>query len=297
MRRLVPTALWAAAALGLALPNPAASQIRGSERGSVSQTLDGTTLTVDYARPVARGRDLFGGIVPWNVVWTPGANWATTLETNRDVRLNGVDVPAGKYSVWMIPRPEEWTLTLNPNAEIFHFVKPDSGADQIHVAVRPEESHHAEMLTWSFPQVRGDAAVLAMSWGTTTVPVQVLVQPTRPVEIAAEERQVFLGAYDLAVLPIPGWEPEATLTVTERNGRLRGHLPFPIHPGDELEFDLVPAGLNRFSAGLYRDGKLFNVEMGVTFEFEVIGEHASAIVMRGIEGTAFAEGKRAGSSH
>jgi hypothetical protein len=249
MTRVHP-ALLAAAALGLALPAPAQSQIRGSERGSVSQTLDGTTITIDYARPVARGRELFGGIVPWNVVWTPGANWATTLEADKDIRLNGVEVPAGRYSVWMIPRPDEWTLTLNPNPEIFHFLKPDSAADQIHVAVQPEESHHSEMLTWSFPQVRGDAAILAMS-----------------------------------------------CTVTEKDGRLRGHLPFPIHPGDELEFDLVPAGLNRFSAGLYRDAKLFNVEMGFTFDFEVMGEHASAVVMRGIEGTAFAEGKRAGMMH
>jgi hypothetical protein len=87
-----------------------------------------------------------------------------------------------------------------------------------------------------------------------------------------------------------------TLTVTEKDGRLRGHLPFPIHPGDELEFDLVPAGLNRFSAGLYRNDELFNVELGFTFDFEVMGEHASAIVMRGVEGTAFAEGERVASS-
>jgi hypothetical protein len=297
MRQRIPAALWAGAALGLALPSPAGSQIRASEMGSVSQTLDGTTITVAYSRPVARGRMLFGEVVPWNIVWTPGANWATTFEADKDVRLNGVKVPAGRYSVWMIPRPEAWTLTLNPNPEIFHFVKPDSAADQIHVAVEPEESHHVEMLTWSFPMVRGDAAVLAMTWGTTSVPVQVLVPPTEPVEIATEERQIFLGAYDLAVLPLPGWQTEATFTVTEKDGRLRGHLPFPIHPGDELEFDLVPAGLNRFSAGLYRNDELFNVEMGVTFEFDVMGEDASGVVMRGIEGTAFAEGKRAGPKH
>ena len=50
------------------------------------------------------------------------------------------------YEVITIPRPAEWTLTLNRNPEIFHFVKPDSAADQIHIAVRPEESHHAEIV-------------------------------------------------------------------------------------------------------------------------------------------------------
>jgi hypothetical protein len=250
---------------------------------------------VEYSRPVARGRSLFGEVVPWNIVWTPGANWATTLEADKDVRLNGVRVPAGKYSVWMIPRPGRWTLTLNPDAEIFHFVKPDSAADQIHIAVDPEQAHHVEMLTWSFPMVRGDAAVLAMQWGTTSVPVQVLAQPSRPVDIAAEERALFVGAYQMEVLPLPGWDAKAQLTVTEHDGRLRGRLPFPIHPGDELEFDLVPAGINRFSAGLHRGGELFNIEMGVTFEFDVTAERADAVVMRGIEGTAFGKGARAKS--
>ena len=150
-----------------------------------------------------------------------------------------------------------------------------------------------EMLTWSFPAVKGDAAILAMHWGTTTIPVQVLAQPTEPVAVAAEERAVFVGAYDMEILPLPGWETTGQFVVSEQDGKLIGRLPFPIHPGDEMDFDLVPAGLNRFSPGLYRDGVLFNIEMGVTFEFEVPGDYASTVVMRGIEGTAFGSGKRA----
>ena len=103
-----------ALALLAAAPSVAAPQIRGSEWASVSQTLDGTTLTVEYHRPAARGRPLFGSLVPWDRVWTPGANWATTFQADRDVRLNGVEVPAGTYSVWRIPRPGPWTLTLEP---------------------------------------------------------------------------------------------------------------------------------------------------------------------------------------
>lgn len=282
-------------AAALALPTALSGQIRASEAGAVSQTLDGTTITIEYSRPTARGRDLFGGIVPWNVVWTPGANWATTFEADKDIRLNGVEVPRGRYSVWMIPRPEEWTLTLDPNPEIFHFVKPDSTAEQIHIAVTPEQREHLEMLTWSFPAVSGDAAVVAMAWGTTSVPVQILVEPTRPMAIDPEERQIYLGTYDLEILPGIGWPTEARLTVSERDGKLVAHLPFPLHPGDELEFDLVPAGTLRFNPGLYRGGELFNIEMGVAFEFDAPEDEAVAIVMRGIEGTPFATGTRTGT--
>ena len=83
--------------------------------------------------------------------------------------------------------------------------------------------------------------------------------------------------------------------MSERDGKLVASLPFPLHPGDELEFDLVPAGTLRFNPGLYRGGELFNIEMGVAFEFEAPEDEAIAIVMRGIEGTPFATGTRSGS--
>lgn len=296
--RLSQRTLTAAAAALLILsatPDSARAQIRGSEAAVTTQTIDGTTLTLAYSRPSARGRDLFGGVVPWNVVWTPGANWATTLDVNRPVRLNGADVPTGKYTVWMTPRANaSWTLSLNPNAKLFHFQKPDSTADQIHIAVEPEEGPHREMLTWSFPAVSGDGGLLTLAWGSTVVPLEVVVQPTKPVAMTAGERARFVGAYDMSFVPIPNWEAEGRLEVVEKEGRLRARLPFSIHPGDELEFDFVPAGTDRFSAGLYRDGTLFNVEPAFTFEFDVDEENGVATVVRvrGVEGSVFGEGGR-----
>lgn len=282
----------AGAVLLLSAAGAAHAQIRGSERGLVAQTIDGTTVTLDYSRPVARGRQLFGELVPWNVVWTPGANWATTLETNKPIRLNGTEVPAGKYSVWMIPRQGAWTLFLDRNARLFHIQKPDSTGEQIHIRVETQEAPHSEMLTWSFPAVSGDAARLQMQWGTTAVPVQLLVQPSRPVELAASTRAIYLGGYDMEIPDGLGWPTRARFEVVEQDGRLRGRLPFPIHPGDELEFDLVPAGSHRFNPGLYRDGKLFNVEMGGAFEFDVTDGRATAVTLRAIEGSLLGQGPR-----
>lgn len=275
-------------------PSEAVGQIRASEAASVSQTIDGTTIALEYSRPVARGRTLFGEVVPWNITWTPGANWATTLEVNKDIRLNGVDVAAGKYSVWMIPREGPWTLTLNPDAKLFHFQKPDSTGEQIHVQVQPETGPHTEMLTWSFPALAGDGAVLRMQWGTTAVPVNVVVQPTRPVALAAEDRARYAGTYELSIVEGLGWPTSAELEVFEEGEMLRGRLPFEFHPGDELVFDLVPAGEDRFSLGLYRDGKLFNVEPGGTFEFDLEDDRAVAVRLRGAEGSVFIQGQRAG---
>lgn len=288
----IPAAVFATALLALTAAADASAQIRGSEPGSVSQTLDGTTITLEYSRPSARGRALFGELVPWNVVWTPGANWATRLQANRDVRLNGVDVQAGEYSVWMTPREGAWTLTLNPNVKLFHFQKPDSADGQIHIPVRADTGPHTEMLTWSFPAVSGDGAVLQMAWGTTAVPVDVMVHPSKPATVAPEDRALYVGTYDLQIMDGIGYPTSARMEVFEQGGKLRARLPFEIHPGDELDFDLVPAGIHRFNPGMYHGDDLFNIEVGVAFEFDVDGR-ARAVVMRGIEGTAFGEGERA----
>lgn len=293
MSRYLPAVLLAPVVLVLATPPGAHAQIRASEAATVSQTIDGTVLTLTYSRPSARGRVLFGDLVPWDGVWTPGANWATTLQASRDVRLGGVEVPAGRYSVWMIPRQGPWTLTLNPDPELFHFQKPDSTDEQIHIAVEPESADHTEMLTWSFPTVVGDAAVLAMEWGSTRVPIDVTV-PSTKMTIPAEERSRYVGSYELEIVEGLGWPTSARLEVFEEGESLRGRLPFPFHPGDELTFDLVPAGADRFSPGLYRDGRLFNVEPGGTFEFDIEGDRAVAVRLRGAEGSVFGQGPRAG---
>jgi hypothetical protein len=292
MHRRFPPVLLLALGLLLGGAGDLTGQIRSSERGSVAQTLDGTTVTVAYARPAAHGRTLFGELVAYDQPWT-GANWATTLEADQDIRLNGAAVPAGTYSVWIIPRPGDWTVVLDPRAELFHFQKPDSTPDQIRFAAVPETGTHTERLTWTFPAVEGNAAVLRLGWGTTTLPLELLVQPTRPAVLTEEEQALYIGAYDLTIMDGIGWPTEARLQVTERDGHLRGHLPFPFHPGDELDFDMVPAGRGRFSPGLYRGGELVNVEMGATFEFELGDEHAVLVRIRGVEGTVFGEGARA----
>ena len=102
--------------------DPTQQRGRLSEEASVSQTVDGTRISVEYFRPRARGRDpLFGKVVHWNETWTPGANWATTLEVNKDIKLDGHALAKGRYSVWMVPRQAgNWTLVLDPQHRRWH---------------------------------------------------------------------------------------------------------------------------------------------------------------------------------
>jgi hypothetical protein len=152
-----------------------AQQVRPSQHGTVSQTVGSTTITIEYDRPVARGRTLFPGVVSWGSTWTPGANWATTLEVDKPVHIDGHAVPAGKYSVWMVPQPEEWTVILSRAARQFHTRPPPSSDEQARFVVKPTTGDHMETLAFYFPVVASDSTTLVMHWGTTVVPIHITV--------------------------------------------------------------------------------------------------------------------------
>src|SRR5258708_36978407 len=100
-------------ALTIALAAPLAAQdIPLSQHATVSQRVGTTAITIDYNRPVARGRKLFGDLVPWGRVWHPGANDATTITSSKSVLVEGKPLAAGSYTIWSIPDPPKGPLTF-----------------------------------------------------------------------------------------------------------------------------------------------------------------------------------------
>jgi hypothetical protein len=162
------------------LATPSAAQVKKSKRGSVGQTVAGTTITVEYSRPKARGRTLFGGVVKWGERWTPGADWATTLETDRDVTVEGQRLPKGKYGVWTMVQPDRWTVSLHREWHRFHTSRPDSTDEALRVAVRPDSGPPVELLTFDFPEVDSTGATLRFRWGTVMVPLRIGVRAGAP---------------------------------------------------------------------------------------------------------------------
>jgi DUF2911 family protein len=171
--------LAALVALGV-LGAPACAQARKSERASVGQTVAGTTITVEYSRPRARGRTLFGGVVKWGERWTPGADWATTLETDHDVTVQGRRLPRGKYGVWTVVQPDQWTVSLHRDWHRFHTNRPDSTDEALRLGVRPDSGPPVELLTFDFPEVDSTGATLRLRWGTVAVPLRIGVGPSSP---------------------------------------------------------------------------------------------------------------------
>jgi hypothetical protein len=175
LSRTHPTAI--AAMVGAILLAPASLAAQGypfSQRGSVTQNVAHTAITIEYGRPVARGRVLWGQLVPWDSIWHPGADSATRIAINHDILIEGKPLAAGEYSLWLIPRERSaWTVIFSKAAHAFHKPYPGAQFEALALDVTPETTSHMESFAIYFPAVLRDDATLRLHWGTTSVSLRV----------------------------------------------------------------------------------------------------------------------------
>jgi hypothetical protein len=242
--------------------------------------LDGTIVTVDYSRPQLRGRtNLFGGVVHWGEVWTPGANMATTLETNKDIELNGHRLPKGKYSVWMVVHRASptWTLLFDRTAGRFHMDVPDTAHAVLAFPVSVTAGPQVEMLTWDFTRVTSSTMRLAMHWGTVAVPLEIKVSPSRPITFDSTAALQYLGTYPLTSTDSKNvWSPlyeggsSASVVISYQRGSLRAAWTPSIGGGGPRYANsiLIRLSDDMFLCGLLQAGEIWDVPTEITVEFQ-----------------------------
>ena len=165
----------AAAGEAADLPIIPLDEVKPSQSGSVWQQIANTEVTITYDRPVARGRELFGGIVSFGEFWNPGANDATAIAFSRDVTINGHALPAGTYSLWAIPDPNRWTIIFSRAADVFHEPYPGEEHDALRFMATPGFGAHMETLAFYFAEVERKDAELRLHWGETYIPFNITV--------------------------------------------------------------------------------------------------------------------------
>lgn len=111
-----------------------------SPQATVEGKIGAANVKIVYCQPSARGRKMLGGKEPYGQVWRTGANEATTIEFDKPVKIEGKDVPAGKYALFTIPNENEWTIILNKEAKQWGAYKYDEKKDQVRVNVKPTKS-------------------------------------------------------------------------------------------------------------------------------------------------------------
>jgi hypothetical protein len=180
----------------LGIPAAAGAQITASERATFYQDITGVEIEIDYSRPSARGRDpLFGNVVPWGEVWTPGANDNTTIRFSDSVTVNGVDVGPGLYGMWIqVLEGEPWQFVLHRDTARFHTQHPTVESGLLTFPVEREYGDEfVETLLLDLQRVRADGAVLQLSWGLNRIRVPIGVDPGYVMTVEPEEAERYVG--------------------------------------------------------------------------------------------------------
>lgn len=279
---------------------PSNAQIIASERGSVIQTVDGTVISIDYSRPSLRGRtDIFNTEVPRDKLWTPGADDATVIRFNKDVKIEGTPVPSGAYSLWMVTNRADWQVVLDPDTTMFHLPHPEPTMDQIAFAVTPDTTAPLlETLTLSFPAVRATGVDLRMHWERTAVDLEIEVEPTRDITISAEDAAPYLGHWAVESLEVPFATPhsfEFEMTYVKPYMAAKVHMFAEVDPFDTY---FAPAARQVFNPVRVMNGSVAGVFDWVYFEFEVgeDGKAESFQVRLAEDDMLWMEGRRVGGS-
>ncbi|GAL61601.1 DUF2911 domain-containing protein [Algibacter lectus] len=166
-------------ALGLFLYSTFVENIfapRLSPKDTVKFELNDLELKVFYNRPSKKNRVIFGALVPFDKVWRTGANEATTFETNKPLEVKGMPLPAGKYTLWTVPKDSVWTVIFNTkqyswgvDSEMKPMWDPNYDALSIEVPVR-DLKKPVEQFTIAFDNSTDDL-FLTMAWDVVKVSV------------------------------------------------------------------------------------------------------------------------------
>jgi len=191
MKRRVFLGLVVVLAVGLAVSSTTFAQekkVRPSLPASVSQTIGlDTEITFDYSRPGVKERKIWGELVPYGMApgnkyskekpfpWRAGANEKTTITISSDVLVDGKALPAGKYSIHMIPSEKDWVVIFNKVSEGWGSYDYDEAEDALRVTVTPVEAAFEEWMRFGFDDLAGTSAVASLRWEKLKVPFTIAV--------------------------------------------------------------------------------------------------------------------------
>jgi Protein of unknown function (DUF2911) len=148
---------------------------RVSQRGTLSQRIGLTDITITYHRPEVSGREIWGKIVPYGKVWRSGANENTTIAFSDDVSVEGKPLAAGTYGLHTIPDKDQWTIIFSKNSTSWGSFSYDEKEDALRVNAKPQAADFREALTYTFEEVKPDSAAATLRWEKLAVPFHITV--------------------------------------------------------------------------------------------------------------------------
>lgn len=197
-RVFIPLALCA-----LPLFTTAQDLPKTSPTGKVEQIVGLTKVTIEYSRPSAKGRQVFGDLVPFDKLWRTGANHSTTITFDSPVKVEGVDVPAGTYALFTTPGKDWWIIHINKKNDGWGTEGYEEANNVVSAKVKPETAGEmTETFTIGFTEVAKDDANVELCWEKTKVKFHLNADATpqalRNIDEAMKKPEVSASTYNRA---------------------------------------------------------------------------------------------------
>jgi hypothetical protein len=184
---------------------------RQSQHAVVVQRIGITDITVNYHRPLANGRQIWGKVVPYGQVWRAGANENTTITFADPVTIEGQPLDKGTYGLHMIPGENQWTVIFSKMSSAWGSFSYKQDEDALRVTVKPQPAEFHEALTYDFDDVKNDSAVVTLRWEKVAVPFKVAVKVDDIVEASIHRQTRGLNQYYWE-----GWDEAANYYLTNK---------------------------------------------------------------------------------
>lgn len=160
-------ALLASASMQAQVKMPAPSPTQ-----TIKQDFALGAIEVKYSRPAAKGRRVFGDLVPYNKLWRTGANAATSIKFTDAVEIQGKKVDTGSYVLYTIPGTDSWEVILNKGLTNWGVDGYKESEDVLRFKVPAKSGKtKVENFTMQFSDIKPETCSLDISWENTTVSI------------------------------------------------------------------------------------------------------------------------------
>jgi len=184
---------------------------RDSQHAVVTQRIGITDVTINYHRPLVKGRTIWGKLVPYSQVWRAGANENTTIKFTDAVTVEGKPLDKGVYGLHMIPGENQWTVIFSKVHTAWGSFTYDQSQDALRITVKPQASEFREALTYDFDDVTADSAAATLRWEKISVPFKIGVNVHDIVQASLHNQLQGLAQYTWE-----GWDDAANYLLAQK---------------------------------------------------------------------------------
>ena len=184
---------------------------RDSQHSIVTQRIGISDITINYHRPLVKGRTIWGKVVPYGEVWRAGANENTTIKFTDAVSIEGKPLEKGIYGLHMIPGENQWTVIFSKVHTAWGSFTYKEAEDALRVTVKPQSSDMHEALTYDFDDVKKDSAVATMRWEKLAVSFKISADVNNIVKASLQNQLQGLAQYTWE-----GWDDAANYLLAQK---------------------------------------------------------------------------------